>query len=171
MFSSPHFSRRRLWFSIISASMPFVPAHTGARAVFVSNRLVRGIRPCAHGRTFFIALGVLSIVLGVVLWVWAVLFGKILRRVEEGKLVTTGVYAAVRHPVYSAFFLLFTGILLTRANVTLLVVPIVLWIFLTVLMKHTEEKWLLERFGEAYARYAARTNRVFPWFPRKGGTI
>lgn len=148
-----------------------VSALLTAAALVLDHLGIYAIRPCAHGRTFFIALGVLSIVLGVVLWVWAVLFGKILRRVEEGKLVTTGVYAAVRHPVYSAFFLLFTGILLTRANVTLLVVPIVLWIFLTVLMKHTEEKWLLERFGEAYARYAARTNRVFPWFPRKGGTI
>ena len=148
-----------------------VSALLTAAALVLDHLDIYAIRPCAHGRTFFIALGVLSIVLGVVLWVWAVLFGKILRRVEEGKLVTTGVYAAVRRPVYSAFFLLFTGILLTRANVTLLVVPIVLWIFLTVLMKHTEEKWLLERFGEAYVRYAARTNRVFPWFPRKVGTI
>ena len=81
--------------------------------------------------------------------------------------MTTGVYAAVRHPVYSAFFFLFSGILCTRANVTLLVVPIVLWMFLTVLMKKTEERWLFERFGEEYVRYAARTNRVFPWFPRK----
>lgn len=148
-----------------------VSAVLTAAALHLDHAGVYAIRLRGYGRTFLIALGVLSIALGVVLWVWAVLFGKILRYAEEGKLVTTGVYAAVRHPVYSAFFLLFTGILLTRANVTLLVVPIVLWIFLTVLMKHTEEKWLLERFGEEYARYAARTNRVFPRFPRKNTPI
>lgn len=148
-----------------------VSALLTAAALHLDHAGVYAIRLRGYGRTFLIALGVLSIALGVVLWVWAVLFGKILRYAEEGKLVTTGVYAAVRHPVYSAFFLLFTGILLTRANVTLLVVPIVLWIFLTVLMKHTEEKWLLERFGEEYARYAARTNRVFPRFPRKNTPI
>lgn len=145
-----------------------VSALLTAAALVLDHLGVYAIRLRGYGRTFFIALGVLSIVVGVVLWVWAVLFGKILRHAEEGKLVTTGVYAAVRHPVYSAFFFLFSGILCTRANVTLLVVPIVLWIFLTVLMKHTEEKWLLERFGEAYARYAVRTNRVFPQFPQKG---
>ena len=148
-----------------------VSALLTAAALVLDHLGIYAIRPCAHGRTFFIALGVLSIVLGVVLWVWAVLFGKILRRVEEGKLVTTGVYAAVRHPVYSAFFFLFSGFLCTRANVTLLVVPIVLWIFLTVLTKKTEERWLFDRFGEEYVRYAARTNRVFPRFPRKNTPI
>lgn len=145
-----------------------VSAVLTAAALYLDHLDVYAIRPCAYGRTFFIALGALSIVFGVVLWVWAVIFDKILRHAEEGKLVTTGVYAAVRNPVYSAFFFFFTGILCSRANVTLLVVPIVLWLFLTVFMKKTEEKWLLERFGEEYVRYAAWTNRVFPWFPRKG---
>lgn len=143
-----------------------VSALLTAAALYLDHLGVYAIRLRGYGRTFLIALGVLSIV-GVVLWVWAVLFGKILRHAEEGKLVTTGVYAAVRHPVYSAFFFLFSGILCTRANLSLLVFPVLLWMFLTVLMKKTEERWLFERFGEEYVRYAARTNRVFPWFPRK----
>lgn len=144
-----------------------VSALLTAAALYLDHLGVYAIRLRGYGRTFLIALGVLSIVVGVVLWVWAVLFGKILRHAEEGKLVTTGVYAAVRHPVYSAFFFLFSGILCTRANLSLLVFPVLLWMFLTVLMKKTEERWLFERFGEEYVRYAARTNRVFPWFPRK----
>ena len=148
-----------------------VSALLTAAALVLDHLDVYAIRLRGYGRTFFIALGVLSIVVGVVLWVWAVLFGKILRHAEEGKLVTTGVYAAVRHPVYSAFFFLFSGILCTRANVSLLVLPVLLWMFLTVLMKKTEERWLFERFGEEYVRYAARTNRVFPRFPRKNTSI
>lgn len=144
-----------------------VSALLTAAALFLDHAGVYAIRLRGYGRTFLIALGVLSIALGVVLWVWAVLFGKILRHAEEGKLVTTGVYAAVRHPVYSAFFFLFSGLLCTRANLSLLVFPVLLWMFLTVLMKKTEERWLFERFGEEYVRYAARTNRVFPRFPRK----
>ena len=144
-----------------------VSALLTAAALYLDHAGVYAIRLRGYGRTFLIALGVLSIALGVVLWVWAVLFGKILRHAEEGKLVTTGVYAAVRHPVYSAFFFLFSGLLCTRANLSLLVFPVLLWMFLTVLMKKTEERWLFERFGEEYVRYAARTNRVFPRFPRK----
>lgn len=145
-----------------------VSALLTAAALVLDHLGVYAIRLRGYGRTFFLALGVLSIVVGVVLWVWAVLFGKILRHAEEGKLVTTGVYAAVRHPVYSAFFFLFSGLLCTRANLSLLVFPVLLWMFLTVLMKKTEERWLFERFGEEYVRYAARTNRVFPRFPQKG---
>lgn len=45
--------------------------------------------------------------------------------------------------------------------------PVVFWPFLTALMKRTEEKRLLERFGQEYADYCRRVNRCIPWFPRR----
>jgi len=38
---------------------------------------------------------------------------------------------------------------------------------MTVLLKLTEEKWLLDTFGEEYIKYCSKVNRVFPWFPKK----
>lgn len=70
------------------------------------------------------------------------------------------------YPVYTAFFLLNTGFLILQANWWLMVLPFCYWLALSILLKYTEERWLQEKFGAQYARYAARVNRVFPWPPR-----
>lgn len=51
-------------------------------------------------------------------------------------------------------------------NFILLILPFVYWIFMTVLMKNTEEKWLSELYGDEYAAYCRRVNRCIP-FPSK----
>lgn len=51
-------------------------------------------------------------------------------------------------------------------NYILLVLPFFFWIFLTVLMKNTEEKWLREKFGKEYIDYCKDVNRVIPWFAK-----
>ena len=48
----------------------------------------------------------------------------------------------------------------------LLTVP-VNWMILTVTLKRTEEKWLLDLYGQDYADYMKRVNRCIPWPPRK----
>lgn len=45
----------------------------------------------------------------------------------------------------------------------------VYWFYLTVLMKHTEEKWLEALHGPAYKDYCGRVNRCIPWFPGRKG--
>ena len=42
------------------------------------------------------------------------------------------------------------------------VLPILLWAFLTILLQKTEEPILLGRFGDEFARYMRRVNRVIP---------
>ena len=85
--------------------------------------------------------------------------------VKTGKLMTSGIYAWVRHPVYAAFLLLNCGLLLVQANWWLLALPVIYWVGLSVLMKHTEERWLENKFGDEYTRYATRVNRILPWPP------
>lgn len=114
----------------------------------------------------FILVGVLAAVAGVVLWVAAVLGARIMRRIDNGQLVTSGVYGWVRHPIYSAFMIFFTGVLVAQANLWLLLLPPVFWGLLTVLMKNTEERWLLNAFGQEYADYARQVNRCIPRPPR-----
>lgn len=38
---------------------------------------------------------------------------------------------------------------------------------MTVLMKHTEEKWLKNLYGKEYEEYCKRVNRCIPWFKKK----
>ncbi|MDP9806894.1 protein-S-isoprenylcysteine O-methyltransferase Ste14 [Trueperella bonasi] len=63
-----------------------------------------------------------------------------------------------------------SGLLLVQANWWLLALPFVYWIALSVLMKHTEERWLENKFGAEYTRYATHVNRAFPRPPRKTKT-
>ncbi|MDO4607522.1 MAG: isoprenylcysteine carboxylmethyltransferase family protein [Bowdeniella nasicola] len=113
-------------------------------------------------RIIFIILGVSLIIAGITLWIAAVVGARVMRHIDNGQLVASRVYAWVRHPIYSAFMLTFTGILLAQANLWLLTLPPVFWLFLTILMKHTEERWLHAAFGKSYADYSRRVNRCIP---------
>lgn len=86
--------------------------------------------------------------------------------IRSNTLLTTGVYAWVRNPIYSAFLLFCTGALLLAGNLWLLFLPPAYWAFLTVLMRCTEERWLLALYGTAYVGYCGRVNRCIPWFPQ-----
>ena len=110
----------------------------------------------------FIIIGIICIVIGIGLWISAVVNSRISKNIKELKLVTTGVFAIVRNPIYSAFLFLFTGILLFTRNLYLLIFPIIFWIYLTYLLKETEEKWLKDKFKEEYQKYMKKVNRIIP---------
>lgn len=111
---------------------------------------------------FLIILAIISILIAISLWVSAVLFSKVRTKIKENTLVTTGVYSIVRNPIYSAFLFLFTGILLFTRNLYLLIFPLIFWIYLTYLLKETEEKWLKDKFKEEYQKYMKKVNRIIP---------
>ena len=110
----------------------------------------------------FLILGILFIVLGIIFWISAVVVSKIDREVENNNLVTTGIYAYVRHPIYSAFFYIAVGLILISQNIILFVLPIIFWVFLTVAMIKTEEKWLIDKYGNEYINYSKKVNRFIP---------
>ena len=95
-------------------------------------------------------MGVLLIVMGAVLWILALFREKIDDRIINNHLVTDCVYALVRNPIYSAFLSVCTGTLMIYGNLWLLILPVLYWLFLTVLMKCTEEKWLKNLYGAEY---------------------
>ena len=37
------------------------------------------------------------------------------------------------------------------------------WLILTIVLINTEEKWLLDLYGNEYAEYKKRVNRLIPW--------
>ena len=117
----------------------------------------------ANFQWIFILIGILCFVIGITLWLKAVIIDRLDAHIIKNELVTTGVYAYVRNPVYSAFMFVCTGVLLIYGNLVLLVLPIIYWGFMTVLMKLTEEKWLENLYGKEYVQYRQRVNRCIPW--------
>ena len=111
-------------------------------------------------------LGIAFIAGGMALWVYAVPISKIDDGIRENRLVTAGAYALVRNPIYSAAMLACTGVILIIGNAWLFPLPLVYWLFMTVLMKATEEKWLKDLYGAEYEVYCGRVNRCWPWFPK-----
>lgn len=115
----------------------------------------------------FVVTGVGIFVAGFLVWKAAALGRKnIFKYIQSNTLCTTGIYSIVRNPCYSGIMLMCTGGLLIAHNFWLLILPFVFWIAMTILMKCSEEKWLLELYGEEYAKYLKRVNRCIPWFPK-----
>ena len=114
-----------------------------------------------------LVVGVLLILFGAYLWIAAVFQTKVDRHITENQLATTGVYAMVRNPIYSAFGLICAGAILIVDNWALLMLPPLCWIYMTIFLKKTEEKWLLALHGQVYIDYCKRVNRCIPWFPKK----
>ena len=80
----------------------------------------------------------------------------------EHQLITKGIYAQIRHPMYAAHLLWAVSQVLLLHN----------WIagysFLAFVLPHylsrvkSEEEMWVQQFGDAYTEYAKRTGRIFP---------
>jgi len=114
---------------------------------------------------FRIAGGVL-IVLGFIVWFIGALKSGMDESITENKLKTDGIYAWVRNPMYSGWWMLITGISLMWHNVFLIPVFFINWGIMTIVLKNTEEKWLADLYGSEYEDYKKCVNRCIPWKKR-----
>jgi protein-S-isoprenylcysteine O-methyltransferase Ste14 len=79
---------------------------------------------------------------------------------EKRKLVKTGIYSQIRHPIYLSFYLICGGMFLILLDVILLV----LFAFGSIglyLQALEEEKELFSYFGQEYKEYKETTGRFF----------
>ena len=113
------------------------------------------------------AAALVLVVLGIAMWYASVIRSRISSRIEENALVTDGVYAWVRNPIYTALMFVNWGLLIWSGNLWLLVFAPLYWILMTVMVSSTEEVWLEDLYGDDYREYRGRVNRCIPWFPRK----
>ena len=81
---------------------------------------------------------------------------------KEQQLVNTGPYSRVRHPMYTAFYLLHIAAFLITANWFIGLTWIAGLTVIIFLRIDREEKMMLEIFGDRYRAYMQRTGRFLP---------
>jgi protein-S-isoprenylcysteine O-methyltransferase Ste14 len=81
---------------------------------------------------------------------------------EQHRLITEGVYHRIRHPMYSGLLLYSIGQMLVIPNWVAGPSYLVAFGVLFALRVRAEERMMLEQFGDDYAEYMARTQRLVP---------
>jgi len=87
---------------------------------------------------------------------------------KDRELATEGLYARVRHPLYSGSFLLGLGFALAGGRwwIAALFAGLFAWVYRRTI--RAEEEWLVLRFGEAYRDYRSRTPAWLPQLRHPG---
>ena len=75
-----------------------------------------------------------------------------------GKPITEGVYRISRHPIYLAGFMIFAGIGIASASWVILLCALLWIVFLSIVMPD-EERFCLDKYGDAYREYMNKTPR------------
>ncbi len=115
----------------------------------------------------FRIVGAILIIAGIAVWFIGAVRSDMDNHIENNKFKTDGIYAWVRNPMYSGWWMAITGITLMWHNKWMLVLPVMNWLIMTVTLINTEEKWLLNLYGDEYTEYTKKVNRCIPWKPSK----
>jgi hypothetical protein len=87
------------------------------------------------------------------------------KKVYAEDLVTDGVYAHVRNPMYVGNLLIVAGVAIAANSWATILVGIPLAVFMYICIVAAEEQYLLGRFGEAFKAYCRDVPR---WVPKAG---
>lgn len=113
-------------------------------------------------RWFGVGLGIIAVPL--MYWLFKSIGRNITQTVKtrkDHKLVTTGPYHWVRHPLYSVGTMLFLSFSLMAANWFIALTTLLGLVMLMVRLPK-EEANLIERFGDDYRTYMKQTGRLIP---------
>jgi protein-S-isoprenylcysteine O-methyltransferase Ste14 len=118
-----------------------------------------------HSVVFFFP-GIGLILSGIYLWVSG---ARIIDKAfDSGVLLTRGVYAFVRHPMYSGFIVFIApGIAICFRSWLLLTPSILAYVVFRILIRE-EDEYLEGRFGQAFLDYRSRVNAIIPFIRIQG---
>lgn len=110
--------------------------------------------------------GAVCLMIGILKLAWSAFsLGRSLtpfpRPLPNGRLVTSGAYRFVRHPMYFGVLLCALGYALITMNPLRLALTIVLFLFFD-RKANREELWLQEQYPE-YAAYRTHVKKLIPW--------
>ncbi|KAG5921912.1 hypothetical protein E4U42_005671, partial [Claviceps africana] len=158
---------------LLTANWPAYPvAHAlGCLECLVTHTLLLPVRPRPTlTTTVSVLLGLVMVLAGQLVRSAAMLHAGTsfnhtvqTRRAASHTLVTTGVYALVRHPSYFGFFYWGLGTQLVLGNtLCFLAYAFVLWRFFRSRVRVEEER-LVDFFGDEYRRYRASVGTMIPF--------
>ncbi len=116
--------------------------------------------------TFF-AIGIALFAIGFMVRIYSILtlkqyFTYSVTKVENHKIISTGLYKFIRHPGYLGQLIIFMGISISISNwlsILLMMVPVTLGYLYRI---KVEEKFMADELGEYYKNYQGRTKKVIP---------
>lgn len=81
---------------------------------------------------------------------------------EQHKIITAGPYKFLRHPSYTGAFIAMLGCALLLQSIAGLLVFGIAMLYVYCLRIETEEKTLIQNFGDEYLKYSRHTWKMFP---------
>lgn len=116
--------------------------------------------------TFF-TIGMALFVIGFIIRIYSILtlkqyFTYSVTKVENHKIIETGLYEFIRHPGYLGQLIIFMGISISISNwlsILLMMIPVTLGYCYRI---KVEEKFMTDQLGEDYQHYQDRTKRIIP---------
>jgi protein-S-isoprenylcysteine O-methyltransferase Ste14 len=81
---------------------------------------------------------------------------------ENHRLINSGPYRYIRHPMYTGFFMMPIGMALVTANLLVALLQIAATVAMYLARVADEEAMMLDRFGDEYRSYIRRTGRLLP---------
>ena len=109
---------------------------------------------------YYYPITALIIIFGVIIWFLAKKeIGRISLFITNEKIVTSGIYSKIRHPLYLGVKIIFFGLALMFKSITGAVLVIIILIPFHVSRSRLEEKTLIKKYGKTYINYKKKT-----WF-------
>jgi protein-S-isoprenylcysteine O-methyltransferase len=160
---------------LLTANWPYyIIAHTSASAECLLTNLIFPNQSWAplHSGWLFLLVGLILVLVGQVVRSAAMIqcgtsFNHTIQhyKTESHHLVTTGIYATLRHPSYFGFFWWAVGTQLVLGNVICFFgYSFIMWKFFSGRIRH-EEAYLQRFFGEEYVDYRKRVGTKIPFVP------
>jgi len=110
-------------------------------------------------------VGVGSLIAGGLLRLWALSHGgrcTRLRRAKTAKLITTGPYSSIRHPIYVGNLLIGLGMIFLSEAFSLTLLFLVFFALYHRIIIPAEEDFLKEKLGEGFDRYCELVPKYIP---------
>jgi protein-S-isoprenylcysteine O-methyltransferase Ste14 len=120
-----------------------------------------------HAWDTFFPIGMILVTIGLITRIYSMAtlkqyFTYSVAKVDEHKLVETGIYKVVRHPGYLGQLIIFIGISIAISNwlsILAMAIPIAIGYGYRI---NVEERFMLKQFGNKYLDYQKRTKRIIP---------
>jgi len=116
--------------------------------------------------TFF-PIGMALVLIGLMIRIHSIrtlnqFFTYSIAKMENHKIIETGLYKFIRHPGYLGQLIIFIGISTAMSNwlsILFMMIPITIGYLYRI---QVEEKFMIDQLGEDYLNYQERTNRIIP---------